>query len=281
MNTFLQARLASIKSEATPESDRASKIEQICPISSNVVAKRVFDEYGAVFAVKDTAKFPDRCIFNDTADVERFQKSVKTRSDLVGGITIELQAAAMDSLVEIAKDADALGLKLTPLDGTIAGKRSYIDTVRIWNTRFQRALDHWVQLGKITEDEATAVRNMNTQHQLEQVMSWESKGLFFSTDFSRSIFSSTAPPGTSQHLSMLAIDIVEHDNPMIVSLLASRGWYRTVMNDPTHFTFIGVPESELPNRGLRPVMRGTYKFWIPNNASVQEQAIPTVPGPGE
>jgi len=281
VNAFLEARLASLKTAATPESTAASKFEQICPVSTNEMAKRVFNEYGAVFVVKEPSKFPDRCVFVDTADVDRFQRSVKTKSALIGGVSIELQEAAMDSLIEIAKDAEALDLKITPLDGAIAGKRSYNDTVRIWNTRFQRALDHWVQLGKISEDDAAAVRNVNIERQVERVMAWEAAGLYFSTDFAHSIFSSTAPPGTSQHLSMLAIDIVEHNNPMIVSLLASRGWYRTVLNDATHFTFIGVPESELPNRGLKPVMRGSYKFWIPNNAPVTAPAAPATNGPGE
>ena len=281
VNAFLEARLASLNTAATPESTAASKFEQICPVSTNEMAKRVFNEYGAVFVVKEPSKFPDRCVFVDTADVDRFQRSVKTKSALIGGVSIELQEAAMDSLIEIAKDAEALDLKITPLDGAIAGKRSYNDTVRIWNTRFQRALDHWVQLGKISEDDAAAVRNVNIERQVERVMAWEAAGLYFSTDFAHSIFSSTAPPGTSQHLSMLAIDIVEHNNPMIVSLLASRGWYRTVLNDATHFTFIGVPESELPNRGLKPVMRGSYKFWIPNNAPVAAATAPATNGPDE
>jgi len=279
MNTFLEARLASLKPSTTPTA--ATKFEQICPVSTNVMAKRVFDEYGAVFVVKEPSKFPDRCVFNDTADVERFQRSVKTKSALIGGVAIELQEAAMDSLIEVQKDAEALDLHITPLDGVIAGKRSYNDTVRIWNTRFQRALDHWVQVGKITEDDATAMRKMDTVHQVEQVMAWESEGFYFSTDFSRSIFSSTAPPGTSQHLSMLAIDIVENNDPTIVWLLAARGWYRTVLNDATHFTFIGVPENELPNRGLKPVMRGGYRFWIPNNAPTAATTASSISGPGE
>jgi hypothetical protein len=280
MNAFLEARLADLKAETKSPPTNANKFEQICPVSGNPVARRVFDEYGAVFAVKDTAKFPDKCIFNDGADVARFQRSVRSRSALIGGVAIELQEAAMNSLLEAVKDADSLNLKITPLDGAIAGKRSYSDTIGIWNSRFQRALDHWVKTGKITDDEAATVRNMNTQKQVAQIAAWESNGLFFSTDFSRSIFSSTAPPGTSQHLSMLAIDIVEHDNPMIVTLLAGRGWYRTV-NDPTHFTYIGVPETDLPNRGLKPVTRGFYKFWIPNTATPTEQSETNTSGPGE
>jgi len=281
MNSFLEARLASLKTATKPESNSSVKFEQICPVATNAMAKRVFDEYGAVFVVKEPSKFPDRCVFNDTADVERFQRSIKIKSAVIGGVVIELQEAAMDSLIEVEKDADALNLKITPLDGTIAGKRSYNDTVRIWNTRFQRALDHWVQVGKITEDDATVVRKMDTLHQVEQVIAWESDGLYFSTDFSHSIFSSTAPPGTSQHLSMLAIDIVENNDPTVVTLLAGRGWYRTVLNDATHFTFIGVPESELPNRGLKPVMRGGCKFWVPNNAPIMDPASSGTSGPGE
>ena len=281
MNSFLEARLASLKTATKPESNSSVKFEQICPVATNAMAKRVFDEYGAVFVVKEPSKFPDRCVFNDTADVERFQRSIKTKSAVIGGVVIELQEAAMDSLIEVQKDAEALDLHITPLDGAIAGKRSYNDTVRIWNTRFQRGLDHWVQVGKITEDDATAVRKMDTAHQVEQVIAWESEGFYFSTDFSHSIFSSTAPPGTSQHLSMLAIDIVENNDPTVVTLLAGRGWYRTVLNDATHFTFIGVPESELPNRGLKPVMRGGCKFWVPNNAPIMDPASSGTSGPGE
>jgi hypothetical protein len=281
MSVFLEARLADVKTETKSTPATSNKFEQICPVSSNAVARRVFDEYGAVFAVKDPARFPDKCIFSDIADVERFQRSVKTRSAAIGGVAVELQEAAMNSLLEVVKDADSLNLKITPLDGARAGKRSYIDTVGIWNSRFQRALDHWVKAGKITDDEAAAVRNMNTEKQVNQVVAWESSGLFFNTDFSRSIFSSTAPPGTSQHLSMLAIDIVEHDNPMVVSILASRGWHRTVLDDSTHFTFIGAPESQLPSRGLKPVIKGRYTFWIPNTATPSEQDGSTVVGPGE
>jgi hypothetical protein len=80
---------------------------------------------------------------------------------------------------------------------------------------------------------------------------------------------------------MLAIDIVEHDNPMIVMLLAGRGWYRTVLDDPTHFTFIGVPEGRLPSRGLKAVTKGRYTFWIPNTATSLEQNRSTVVGPSE
>ena len=281
LNSFLEARLASLETATKSGASAAAKFEEVCPVSTNGMAKRVFDEYGAVFVVKEPSKFPDKCIFNGTSDVDRFQHSLKTKSAVIGGVTIELQGAAMDSLIEAAKDAEAFNLRLTPLDGTIAGKRSYNDTVRIWNTRFQRALDHWVQVGKITEDDATSARKMDTVHQVEQVMAWESEGFYFSTDFSHSIFSSTAPPGTSQHLSMLAIDIVENNNPTVVSLLACRGWYRTVLNDATHFTFIGVPESELPSRGLKPVMHGGYKFWIPNNAPTEAPSSSSASGPGE
>jgi hypothetical protein len=280
MTAFLQARLGRMPGERKPENS-AGRIEEVCAISSDPMARRVFQEYGAVFAVRETAVIPDKCVFNDSADVERFQHSVKTKSAVIGGAVIELQQAAMESLIEVAKDAEALDLTLTPIDGSIAGKRSYTDTVGIWNSRFQRALDHWVGLGNITAAEAAEVRNMSTQKQVERVMQWEASGLFFSTGFSRSIFSSTAPPGTSQHLSMLAIDILEHDNPAIAALLASRGWYRTILSDPNHFTYIGFPESELPNRGLRRITSGRYVFWVPNTAGAAPTVAAPPSGPGE
>ena len=96
------------------------------------------------------------------------------------------------------------------------------------------------------------------------MIKWEADNIFFSTDFSRSIFASTAPPGASQHLIMLAFDVAQYNDPEIRRILNDHGWYQTIVSDAPHFTFLGLKESELPLRGLKYVIHGSHSYWVPN-----------------
>lgn len=242
---------------------RRPQLEEFCRVETNAISRRVFTEYGAMFAANDPVKLPDRCVFLDELDVEDFQATLKIRTAIIRGTTIELQDAAMVSLLAAIDEANRSNLRITPLDGSIAGRRSYADTVRIWNSRFLPALNYWVRRGKISASDADAARSLDKISQAEQVMEWESSGWFFSTNFSRSIFSSTAPPGTSQHLSLVAFDVVEYGNKRVRNILNKHGWFQTVASDSPHFTYLGVAETALPSRGLKPLTRGGYKYWVP------------------
>lgn len=242
---------------------RSYRFEKFCPIESDAIARRVFAEYGAMFAAAESVKLPGVCVFRNEMEVENSHATLKIKTSVIRLTTIELQDAAMVSLLSAINDAERANLRITPLDGSIAGRRSYADTVRIWNSRFLPALNYWVRRGKITASEADAARALDKMEQVQQVMEWESRGWFFSTNFSRSIFSSTAPPGTSQHLSLVAFDVVEYGNKRVRNILNKRGWFQTVASDAPHFTYLGVAESELPARGLKPLMRGGYKYWVP------------------
>ena len=94
------------------------------------------------------------------------------------------------------------------------------------------------------------------------VLDLENKGVFFSTDFKKSILYSVAAPGTSQHLSMLAFDVKEFGDEKIRRILANHGWFRTVQSDAPHFTYLGYKESDLERLGLRKIPDGG--FWVPN-----------------
>lgn len=260
---FLAARLAREPITLRGSTNKAADIDDICPISTDRLARRVFAEYGAIYATESSVSIPWKCIFDRHEDVQEFQRSLKTRSALVDGVAIDLQEAAMIALVKAAEQAASENLRIIPFDGAIAGRRSYNDSVALWASRFFPALDHWVRLGKVSEADAETARSFNIRKQVEKVMEWESAGIFFSTDLTRSIFSSTAPPGTSQHLAMLAFDVQNYSNPRVRTILASNGWYQTVVNDPTHFTYLGVKEDELPERGLVMIDRGAYRFWVP------------------
>ena len=63
---------------------------------------------------------------------------------------------------------------------------------------------------------------------------------------------------------MLAIDVKQFADKQVREILARHGWFQTVQSDQPHFTYLGVAESELPARGLKPVEVGGQKFWIPN-----------------
>ena len=264
---FLEAAAKRIHKEfghSVPE----LKLADVCPVETDQLARRVFWEYGSIFVADKDVRIPNRCIFSSPSAVQIFQGQLETRKEVIGITEIELQSAAMDSLMKAIREAGRRRLSITPLDGSIAGKRSFEDTVRLWNSRFYRALDHWVERGRIEKEEAIAARNSPVELQVKRVVEWEAEGLYFSTNFSKSIFYSVAPPGTSQHLSLLAFDIVEADDPRIRAILNSHGWYQTIRTDKPHFTYLGVSVSDLPNRGLKHIYYGGTPFWIPSGEPV-------------
>ena len=105
---------------------------------------------------------------------------------------------------------------------------------------------------------------VDLEKKIEKILEWESQGIYFSPDRTRSILTSTAPPGTSQHLALLAFDVVEFRNPPVRATLNKNGWFQTIVDDPAHFTYLGLPESELPGRGLIAVAKGGHQYWIPH-----------------
>ena len=257
LREYLDARLS--KQHATTKR-RASYLE-VCEVDADPLASRVFREYGAIFAASDAVVLPPKCIFNSEEDLAAFQKTLKIKPAMIAGIRIELQEAAMNGL--LAAVDELWPRRLTPLDGAIAGRRNYADTVRIWKSRFIPGLNYWVTKGRISRTDANAATLMPVAEQVAKVMDWESLGMYFSTGRNRSIFSSVAPPGTSQHLSLIAFDVVEAGNPTVQSVLNKHGWFQTVDTDEPHFTYLGIAETELPKRGLQRIRRDNHTFWIP------------------
>ena len=261
---FLDFIKQRILREPHPRGAQRVSFDSLCSIERNPLARRVLFEYGSIFVSTTDVRLPGTCIFSDSDDVREFQGKLRTKRLVFGGTEIELQAAAIEQLEKARAEATRQGLRISPLDGAIAGRRSYDDTVRIWNSRFHRALDHWVRRGKIALDEADKARSAAIRKQVDMVVAWESKGYYFSTNFSKSIFYSVAPPGTSQHLSLLAFDVVEAGNPSVRRLLNKYGWFQTIRTDQPHFTFLGVAESELPRRGLKNIIHQGNSYWVPN-----------------
>jgi hypothetical protein len=177
---------------------------------------------------------------------------------------VELQPAAMKELLKAREDAQKEDLDITPRDGAEAARRSYDDSLQLWQTRFLPALNYWLGQGKLTEAHVTRLKSLPLRDQIAEVLELEKGGIYFSKDLSKSILYSIAAPGTSQHIAMLAFDVNEFDNPRVREILAKHGWFQTVLSDLPHFTFLGLKEKDLPKNGLKHVEVDGQTFWIPN-----------------
>ncbi|PYS91718.1 MAG: hypothetical protein DMF62_02000 [Acidobacteria bacterium] len=255
---FLETRLK----QTHGKDGKTVKLKELCAIDSDPLAARIFREYGAIFTGIDVT-IPPKCIFESEEELSGFQSTIETRTETIGGTKIELQKAAMDALLAARKQAESRGLNITPRGGSTASKRSFADTQRLWDSRFLPGLDYWITKGKITPKEAEAAKKLPIYKQVKLVLEWETKGIYFSTGRDRTILSSVAAPGTSQHLSALALDVTQFENAAVREILNKYGWFQTVADDTPHFTYIGVAESELPQRGLILTVKNGYKFWIP------------------
>jgi len=248
---------------------RKMKLEAICPLA-DPVARRMLEDYGAVYIADKKVKPPPQCIFASEEQVTRFQAEAGYRSETIGFDDVELQPAAMKALVKARKEAQKENLDITPRDGAEAARRNYEDSVRLWNTRFLPALDYWLQQQRLTADQVERMRTLALHDQVAEVLELEKHGIYFSKDLSKSILYSIAAPGASQHIAMLAFDVNEFDNPRVREILAKHGWFQTVLSDLPHFTFLGLKEKDLPKRGLKSVEVNGQNFWIPNVPATQD-----------
>jgi D-alanyl-D-alanine dipeptidase len=75
------------------------------------------------------------------------------------------------------------------------------------------------------------------------------------------ILSVVAPPGSSQHLWGLAVDLQVYNSAQRQAL-NQNGWFQTVENDTPHWTYLGLTEEDLPKFGLRrKIVRGVT-YWL-------------------
>ncbi|REJ79305.1 MAG: hypothetical protein DWQ47_00765 [Acidobacteria bacterium] len=235
---------------------------EACDIGDDLAAKTVFREYGAVF-VAEGVTVPSECIFASEEEVAKFSCSLKTRTERVGGVTITLQTPAMDALLRAREEARKKGLSISPRGSSTAAARNFATTLRFWNSRFHPGLTYWTRRGKITAKEAADIKKAPVPQQVTQVLKWEQEGIYFARGFGKSILYSVAAPGASQHISMLALDVSQFGDARVRKILADHGWHRTVLSDLPHFTYLGVPESKLPDLGLEKKISGGQEFWVP------------------
>lgn len=251
-----------------------TSLVQLFSILSSPVEKRLFAEYGAIFVT--TAMPPPKIMFENAREVDAFQALLSVDRALLGGYEIELQAKALVALAAAVSEMYDRGGSITARAAD-SGSRSYEDTARLWTRNVTRGLQHWESLGRLGAETANSILNLSPAEQVPPILKLEdTEQLFFGTFFDKSILYSVAAPGASQHLSKLAFDVVEFENEEVRSVLANRGWHRTVPSDLPHFTFLGCEEDALGDIGLERVERvcGTrvYDFWIPDLARLRVAA---------
>ena len=242
---------------------RKTRIDNLCP-PSDPVARRILEEYGAIFLAHKKVMPPPVCIFSSEEQVTRFQDAAGSEVEVIGYDEIELQPEALKKLKKAREEAQKEGLDITPRDGAEAARRNFDDSLRLWDSRFQPALDYWLSQGRLTAEQVARLRSLPLPQQVAEVLELEKTGIYFSKDLSKSILYSIAAPGTSQHIAMLAFDVTEFENPRVREILAKHGWFQTVLSDLPHFTFLGLKEKDLPKHGLRSVEINGQMFWIPN-----------------
>ncbi len=230
-------------------------------------------EYGAVFVAGFPAIPPPRVVFRDEADVAAFQSKLDRSSATIGGLRVELQTPAMTALKAAIADARKLGLSITPR-GADSARRGYNQTVGLWARRVNPGMVYWVRRGRITAAEARRIKSLLPYQQVPEILRLEQRGVYFSKDLSKSIIYSVAPPGASQHLSMLALDIAQFNDVRVRAILASHGWFQTVISDLPHFTYLGKQETELPQLGLKRVISGGRGYWVPDMPAGPKDAKP-------
>jgi len=214
-------------------------------------------EYGAVLKAQNGVVLPPHEMFSSDEEVTQWQANVETS----GGEYV-LQTAAAEALNSARDEARMQGLDITPGDTDAAG-RDYAYTVKLWMSRVNPGLDHWVKKDRLDPAEAERIRALPSRQQTVAVLQLEEQGMFMSKDFSKSILCSVAPPGASQHLALLAFDVKEHQDPRVREILARHGWYQTVQRDEPHFTYLGVSQSELPSLGLIRKNVDHRIYWVP------------------
>lgn len=227
----------------------------------DAVGQHLLARYGAMFAARDVV-VPTRCLFTNASELAAFTARVPTQSTRIGRVQVTLQPRALNALLFALADARLNDARLS-LRSSKPAQRDYDDSQEFWRSRLVAALSHWTRRGKLSRAEAQVLRDAPPRETVLPIHTLEARGVYFGRGYRRSIFSSAAVPGASQHHALLAIDVTEYESAATRAILARYGWYQTVAGDPAHFTFLGVAESELPTRGLQRVLTGGHAYWVP------------------
>jgi D-alanyl-D-alanine dipeptidase len=182
----------------------------------------LLQEYGAVFVNQDPAiKLPSTVIFQTEQETKAFQSTLEMGR--IKGTKCTLQKPAADALNR------ALQQVSIPFKSGSAGA----DCTRTFNThaRFWRKYANRQTLARLRQGQNTA------------------------------ILSVVAPPGASQHLWSLAVDL-RVTNQRQRQALYQNGWFQTVENDSPHWTYLGFTEEQLLQLGFQTRLINGIKYFL-------------------
>lgn len=179
--------------------------------------------YGAPFVnFASTIKLPTKVVFGNDRETEKFQASI-TKGKVTGTRNCYLQKSAADDLNKARSQAR---FRLKSGYGASDCIRNFATTLRFWRKYTNSRTLDLVKKGKETR-----------------------------------ILGTVAPPGASQHLWGLAIDL-RVNNKKQIEALNKNGWYRTVEYDVPHWSYVGYPKKKLPTLGFKKkVIRG-ITYWV-------------------
>ncbi|MEH1800409.1 MAG: D-alanyl-D-alanine carboxypeptidase family protein [Nostoc sp.] len=179
--------------------------------------------YGAVFVNPDVGiKLPQKDIFANEQETQEFQATL-TMGHVDGTNDCYLQKSAADALNK-ARIQQQISLKSGYGSGDCT--RTFNTNLKFWHKYANNEVLAKVQQGKETK-----------------------------------ILGLVAPPGTSQHLWGLAIDL-RVSNQKQRKALNQNGWFQTVQNDVPHWTYIGLTEENLPLFGFKKQAIRGITYWI-------------------
>ncbi|MEH2125818.1 D-alanyl-D-alanine carboxypeptidase family protein [Nostoc sp.] len=179
--------------------------------------------YGAVFVNPDIGiKLPQKNIFANEQETQEFQATL-TMGHVDGTNDCYLQKSAADALNK-ARIQQQIPLKSGYGSGDCT--RTFNTNLRFWNKYTNNQVLAKVQQGKETK-----------------------------------ILGLVAPPGTSQHIWGLAIDL-RVGNKEQRKALNQNGWFQTVENDVPHWTYVGLSQENLPLFGFKKQAIRGITYWI-------------------
>jgi hypothetical protein len=178
--------------------------------------------YGTVFINQQPEiKLPPKVILENEQETQEFQGTM--RVTLVEGTSeCHLQKVAADAFNK------ARSIINIPLKSGYSGDctRSFNTNLRFWQKYANNRTLEAVQQGKETK-----------------------------------ILGTVAPPGTSQHLWGLALDL-RVSSASQRQALNQNGWFQTVENDIPHWTYLGWDEESLPKFGLQNKTVRGVTYWL-------------------
>lgn len=179
--------------------------------------------YGAAFVNPNIGiKLPPKYIFANEQETQEFQATL-TMGHVNGTKDCYLQKSADDALNK-ARSLQKIPLKSGYGSGDCT--RTFNTNLRFWHKYANNQILAKVQEGKETK-----------------------------------ILGVVAPPGTSQHLWGLAIDLRVGSKEQRKAL-NQNGWFQTVANDIPHWTYVGLSEENLPLFGFNKQLVQNITYWI-------------------